>query len=396
MTTESKILTVSYGTFSCTLEGFDDPFNTMKAIAEYFRDLAAEDRYFGAEPPQPDAAMLHRIAEREVARLVDGRSQGGAAVLNPTKEGASGRVTGRARTPREPAADARAEVIAPVIEPTLQEVIPDGVAAKLARIRQSVTLDPAAPPLAEDVLRAGAPDGFAADDDAIEASGSADDLADLAALDLPSADLAGEIFADVEVGDALGRLGALIVDPEAEQALTAPDGIYGVSERSQFEAASSIADLPGDEPVNLWSADGTVEDLAEELEEDAVPAADAVAAGAEPEGIPDSLDLAPVAEEDVAAAVLADVAALADALPEDLTAVPETMDAARVMDPLPEDQEMAASPDPVAEAVADPAVVTEPPSRKPAGKSRRVSSRVVRIHPDEDDATDRFDPGATR
>ncbi len=81
MDSHPKVMTVSYGTFSCTLDGFDDPFTTMQLVAEYFRKLSADDRYFGSEPLQPDASKLHQIAKDANPNRIDAEVTDNSVIL---------------------------------------------------------------------------------------------------------------------------------------------------------------------------------------------------------------------------------------------------------------------------------------------------------------------------
>ncbi|KAB2541638.1 hypothetical protein AL035_11285 [Salipiger aestuarii] len=93
MVSSSKILTVSYGTFSCTAEGFEDPLDVVKETTHFFRGVVRDDRFFGAEPPQFDPEMAAEILQ---AQLAPSHGEGQLTLGNPygTATGSSGASSG--------------------------------------------------------------------------------------------------------------------------------------------------------------------------------------------------------------------------------------------------------------------------------------------------------------
>ena len=82
--TSNKVLTASYSVFSCTFEGFEDSFEMMRAVAGYFRELAAEDRHFGSVHPKMDERALAMSAQKAGTKAIESKTDGNSVVLRPS------------------------------------------------------------------------------------------------------------------------------------------------------------------------------------------------------------------------------------------------------------------------------------------------------------------------
>lgn len=120
MTDKTQILDVTFGTFSCRLEGFDDSLATMKLVVGYFHDLAGHAQFLNTAQPAPDLAELARLTQAAADGDVQTTVAGGKL---------------RLRLRETPQSAAAPDLASDAMEDTFYD---ESVAARLDRVRNVV------------------------------------------------------------------------------------------------------------------------------------------------------------------------------------------------------------------------------------------------------------------
>lgn len=81
MTDKTQILDVTYGTFCCRLEGFDDSVATLKQIVDYFHDLAGHAQFLDTVQLAPNLDKVARLAQAPSGGEVEAEVAGGTLRL---------------------------------------------------------------------------------------------------------------------------------------------------------------------------------------------------------------------------------------------------------------------------------------------------------------------------
>ncbi|MFO8126290.1 MAG: hypothetical protein R6T97_07450, partial [Yoonia sp.] len=146
MDENNQILDVTYGNFSCRLEGFEDSVETMKLVVSYFHDLAGHDRFMDTDPLAPDLATLARLTEDQTGQPVDVEDTDNKISLRARSETADDTATAQAEVVETEAPENQAgaeEDIADEISDAQKADDLSSVAAKLQRMRAAAERKPA-------------------------------------------------------------------------------------------------------------------------------------------------------------------------------------------------------------------------------------------------------------
>lgn len=147
MDENNQILDVTYGKFSCRLEGFEDSVETMKLVVSYFHELAGHDRFMDTDPLAPDLATLARLTEDQTGQSVDVQDADNKISLRVRPETADDTATAQEEVAETTASDdqthAENEDIADETPATQKADDLSSVAAKLQRMRAAAERKPA-------------------------------------------------------------------------------------------------------------------------------------------------------------------------------------------------------------------------------------------------------------